>query len=140
MQVYCTSARELKVWYAALPPCPSLDSALCAIARAVDLCDASRPPPLAYHPPSLRPHLSRCLALGALTPFPPAEEGASSREQGEGGRLYAGVPVYCYCRRPGDECMVMCVVCLESFHCECVEYSGGDFMCRNCCSGGGDDV
>ena len=102
-----------------------LDGGLYAIATATDVCHGNRPHQRAYIKAEMRSHLLKCFERKEFSPFPANYINRARKSTGS-------IPVYCHCRGPGTDAMVECGECLESFHCQCVGYTGGNFRCTTC--------
>ncbi len=92
------------------------DCGLFAIAMAVDLCAGVDPVNKNYVQSEMRSHLHSCFSNKLLQPFPSTARNIKKRTS-----LEVTVKVYCMCRRPeGDKLMVCCDKCNGWYHEGCV--------------------
>jgi hypothetical protein len=124
-QIYRLFEKEIRVSIPEMCQSTEPDCGLYALATATDLCYGNQPSKRLYDVASLRLHLLKCYQQQNFSPFPAA---GVERDNA----FYGSIRLYCYCHGLGDDNMVECEGCLESFHCQCVEYTGGDFRCAGC--------
>ncbi len=92
------------------------DCGLFAIAMAFDLCAGIDPINKEYVQSEMRNHLHSCFSNKLLQPFPSTVRNINKRTF-----LKVAVEVYCTCRRPeGDKLMVCCDGCNVWYHEGCV--------------------
>ena len=114
----------------------SNDCGVFALAFAASLCAGEDPTTISYVQHALREHLLHCLQAQEIQSFP-----RRSRLRKKAKPLSCTtVKVYCVCRLPESGTMVMCDVCQEWYHTDCVpdvsdsilSNRNTQWFCNNC--------
>ena len=92
------------------------DCGLFAIAFAMAICSGQAPEDLFFDVGKMRSHLSSCLKVKKMTPFPTKERNIKKRDS----RRHESVPVYCNCRLMESSRIVCCDTCTRWYHGSCV--------------------
>ena len=94
------------------------DCGLFALAYAASLCAGEDPTVVSYVQHRFRQHLLHCFEEKVMTPFPKR----SRQHKKLPPRRSRTFSIYCICRLPESGRMIMCDLCHEWFHSECVPH------------------